>query len=149
MKLSFYYKLLLSVLAFVLSAKAYACENARLYVEDKPLCVEVATTPEALQKGLMFRTSMPQDAGMLFLFAHEKRAYMWMKNTFLSLDMLFIAADGRITKIVPHTEPESLDIIASDEEVSAVLELNAGTSEKLGFQTGMYIKHPFFEAENK
>lgn len=99
--------------------------------------VEIADTQPLRETGLMWRTSMPRYAGMLFLFDQENKLNMWMKNTYLPLDMLFIrksddVAGGVVAKIARKTKPLSLDMIPSDEKVIAVLELNGGLCDKLG-----------------
>jgi hypothetical protein len=94
--------------------------------------VEVARTPEEQEKGLMFRTSLPADGGMLFPFPKPKIASFWMQNTVIPLDMIFVRADGSIDRIAENTIPESLEPVVSGGEVAAVLELAGGTSAKLG-----------------
>ena len=108
------------------------------------LTVEIARTAAQQAQGLMFRRRMAADAGMLFLHAAPRRARMWMKNTYIPLDMLFIAPDGRIDQIVERTTPHSLETIVSDNPVSAVLELNAGTASRLGLKPGDRLVHPAF-----
>ncbi len=94
--------------------------------------VEVARTPEEQEKGLMFRTSLPEKGGMLFPFAKPRYASFWMKNTLIPLDMVFIRTDGSIDRIAENTIPENLEPVVSGGEVSAVLELAGGTAAKLG-----------------
>lgn len=96
--------------------------------------VEVARTPEAQAKGLMFRTSLPVDGGMLFPFARPRFASFWMKNTLIPLDMIFIRADGSIDRIAENTIPENLEPVVSGGEVTAVLELAGGTAARLGIE---------------
>ncbi len=106
--------------------------------------VELADTSEKRARGLMYRRQMPQGRGMLFDFGHDKLIMMWMKNTFLPLDMVFIDGNGRIVNIVRNTRPLSLDIIESGAKVRAVLELNAGTTGRLGIKTGDRVRHRIF-----
>ena len=106
--------------------------------------VELVRSREDMQKGLMFRRTLAEDRGMLFDFQTPQQISMWMKNTYLSLDMLFIRADGTIARIAADTEPLSTAIIASGEPVLAVLELNAGTAAKLGLRSGDRVEHPLF-----
>ncbi|MGE5546219.1 MAG: DUF192 domain-containing protein [Solirubrobacterales bacterium] len=106
--------------------------------------VEVATTDEQLAQGLMFRKSMPADAGMLFDFRAERPVSMWMKNTLIPLDMVFIAADGRIAGVAERTVPMSTTVISSPGAVRAVLELNGGTASRLGIHAGDRVHHPLF-----
>jgi len=94
--------------------------------------VEVARTDEEQDRGLMFRTSLPADGGMIFPFAKPRIGSFWMKNTLIPLDMLFIRADGSIDRIAENTIPESLEPVVSGGEVSAVLELAGGTAARLG-----------------
>ena len=106
--------------------------------------VEVARTDEEQRLGLMFRTSLPQDRGMLFVYDPPQEITMWMRNTRIPLDMVFIAADGRVLRIARETEPYSLDVIASKGTAAAVLEINGGLSQKLGIQPGDQVRHPAF-----
>ena len=98
--------------------------------------VEVARTSAQRAQGLMFRTALAPDAGMLFIYDPPREMAMWMRNTILSLDMLFIAADGRITRIVANTTPMSEATIESRGPVGAVLELVAGSAKRLGIRSG-------------
>lgn len=106
--------------------------------------VEVARTPEQQTVGLMFRDHVPEDGGMLFDWGSPRESSMWMKNTLVSLDMLFITADGRIHRIAERTIPHSLAPIASRGPVRATLELAAGTVERLGIRVGDRVEHPIF-----
>jgi uncharacterized membrane protein (UPF0127 family) len=98
--------------------------------------VEVAATPDEQETGLMFRTSVPSDGGMVFVWNGERDSQMWMKNTLVPLDMVFIGADGTIRAIVENTVPESLAIIDSQVAVHATLELAAGTTARLDIRVG-------------
>lgn len=106
--------------------------------------VEVADEPAERTQGLMFRTEMAADAGMLFEYPAPQTITMWMRNTYLPLDMLFIASDGRILNIAKRTVPESLQTIPSAAPAIAVLELNAGTTDRLGIAAGDRVLHAFF-----
>lgn len=106
--------------------------------------VEVADTPEAREKGLMHRTSMPRDQGMLFDFGRTDVVEMWMKNTYIPLDMIFIRADGVIASVAQNTTPHSLSIISSQTPVRAVLELNGGLAGELGIKPGDRLVKPRF-----
>jgi len=109
--------------------------------------VELAVTPQQRSQGLMYRRNMLPDAGMLFDFGRQPtRASMWMRNTFIPLDMLFIKADGEIESIAARTVPHSLETISSDGPVRGVLELNGGTADRLGIKPGDRVEHPIFEA---
>jgi uncharacterized membrane protein (UPF0127 family) len=108
--------------------------------------IEEARTPEQMAQGLMFRRSMAADAGMLFEYPKQQLATFWMKNTLIPLDMLFIAADGRIATIHQRAVPLSTAPISSEVPVLAVLELNGGTVERLGLKPGDRVLHPFFQS---
>jgi len=107
--------------------------------------VEIADTDGTRAKGLMFRRSLPDDRGMLFLYDRAEPIGMWMRNTYISLDMIFLTADGRAHKIARATEPFSEQVIRSDGPVSAVLELKAGTADRLGLKAGDRVCHDFFK----
>lgn len=98
--------------------------------------VEIARTPEERAQGLMNREHMEEDAGMLFVFEQPGERYFWMKDTPLSLDIIFIDETGEILRIAAATTPFSEKIIPSRGEALYVLEVLAGTSEKLGFDVG-------------
>jgi len=106
--------------------------------------VEMADTDERRTLGLMYRTSMAADAGMLFDFKSDKPVSMWMRNTRIPLDMLFITRDGRVLNIAQRTVPFTEHSIPSDGPVRAVLELNGGTAERLGLKAGDRVIHPMF-----
>lgn len=108
--------------------------------------VEIADDPSETAEGLMFRESMPMDHGMLFDFGESRPVQMWMKNTPLSLDMVFIAPDGTVTRIAEHTEPYSEAIIDSGGLVSHVLEINAGVSRLIGLKPGDRFEQRHFAA---
>lgn len=107
--------------------------------------VEIAETNEQRAQGLMFRREMAADAGMLFLFGGSEVRAMWMKNTLIPLDMLFIDETGKIVRIAERTVPYSERAITSGGPVSAVLELNAGTASRLVIKPGDRVRHPAFE----
>jgi uncharacterized membrane protein (UPF0127 family) len=106
--------------------------------------VEIATTEEEKQTGLMYRKELADGKGMLFDFNPEQEVSMWMKNTYVSLDMIFIRADGRILRIAENTEPMSTKIISSRGPARAVLEVVAGTAQKYGIRAGDRVGHPLF-----
>jgi uncharacterized membrane protein (UPF0127 family) len=106
--------------------------------------VEMATTEEEKQTGLMHRKELADGKGMLFDFSPEQQISMWMKNTYISLDMIFIRADGRILRIAENTEPLSTKIISSGGLAKGVLEVIAGTAQKYGIQPGDRVAHPLF-----
>ncbi len=101
--------------------------------------LEIADTPEKQAKGLMYRSKLASDKGMLFLFddTHHQPIAMWMKNTYIPLDMLFLSKDKTIIAIYENAIPLSLKIISPTQEfVSAVIELNAGQIKKHGIKIG-------------
>jgi uncharacterized protein len=106
--------------------------------------VELAETPAQMEQGLMFRTSLAPDAGMLFDFKRPTVATMWMKNTLIPLDMLFVDATGHIVNIVERTVPESDAIVSAAAPVRAVIELNGGTTARLGIAPGDRVLYPIF-----
>ena len=103
--------------------------------------IELAVSQPQQSQGLMFRQAMAADAGMLFVHPRDGMRTMWMRNTFIPLDMLFIRADGSIAHIVERTIPQSLKTISSRQPVKAVLELNAGTVRRLGIKKGDQVAH--------
>ena len=109
--------------------------------------VEVADKPAERARGLMFRASLAPDAGMLFDFGDTEPVHMWMKNTYIPLDMLFIRADGSIARVAENTEPFSLAAVSSGEPVRFVLEVAGGTASRLGIKRGDAVRHPLIPAE--
>jgi uncharacterized membrane protein (UPF0127 family) len=107
--------------------------------------VEVARNEGERSQGLMYRRSMAADHGMLFDFGRVEPVAMWMQNTYLPLDMLFIRSDGTIARIAANTEPLSTRTIPSGEPVLGVLELNAGTASRMGIKPGDRVEHPMFK----
>ena len=133
----------------------------RLFAQDAPLSkiepltiategdavmftVEIADTEELRERGLMFRQRLPEDRGMLFDFQEPRPVAMWMKNTYIPLDMLFIRKDGTIAYIAENTVPQSLDTIGITEPVLAVLELAGGVTKKHGIRAGDKVYHRLF-----
>ncbi|AVT81438.1 DUF192 domain-containing protein [Rhodopseudomonas palustris] len=108
--------------------------------------VEIATTDQEREVGLMYRKSLPDGQGMLFDFRPEQQVSMWMKNTYIPLDMIFIRGDGTILRIAENTEPLSTRIIASGGPVAGVLEVSGGTAKKLGIAAGDRVAHPLFKS---
>jgi uncharacterized protein len=106
--------------------------------------VELADTAEKRAVGLMHRPSMPTESGMLFDFKTDAPVAMWMRNTRIPLDMLFITRDGRIANIAERTVPYSETTIPSKGPVRAVLELNGGTAARLKIRPGDRVDHPMF-----
>ncbi len=106
--------------------------------------VEVARNEKDRARGLMFRRSLPQDHGMLFLFENERPIAMWMKNTYISLDMVFVSRKGRVTSIARGAIPLSEAVIPSGGPVYAVIELAAGAADAIGLSVGDLVRHPGF-----
>jgi uncharacterized membrane protein (UPF0127 family) len=109
---------------------------------DHAFTVEVVDTPEGRQRGLMYRTSLDPDAGMLFDFFDSGEVSFWMRNTFIPLDMLFIRADGTIANIHVNAVPHDVTGIPSDGPVRFVLEIPGGRSVELGIKAGDTVEHP-------
>jgi len=107
--------------------------------------VEIARSERQKAQGLMFRRSLARGKGMLFPYQTPAVLTMWMRNTFIPLDMLFIHADGRIHRIEERTEPLSERVISSGAPVNAVLELAGGEAERLGIRPGDRVEHAHFE----
>jgi len=106
--------------------------------------VELAETPAQMEQGLMFRSSLAPDAGMLFDFKRPTMATMWMRNTLIPLDMLFVDAKGAIVDITERAVPESDAIISAAVPVRAVIELNGGTAARLGIASGDRVLYAIF-----
>jgi len=104
--------------------------------------VEIADEQEEREVGLMFREDLPQDQGMLFDFGTDRMVSMWMRNTPLSLDMVFINRAGTVVRVAQNTTPFSANIISSGEPVRYVLELNAGVASGNGIRSGDKVMHP-------
>ena len=109
------------------------------------LQVALADEPGERRIGLMFRAELPPGEGMLFDFGEVRQVSMWMKNTYISLDMIFVKNDGTIESIVRETETRSLESIPSIGPVRAVLELKAGAADRLGLKPGDQLVHPMFD----
>ena len=107
--------------------------------------VEIAASEAARESGLMRRRFMPADRGMLFEFDREAPVSFWMKNTYIPLDMIFIARDGSVTRIAANAEPLSEAIVPSGGPCVAVLELNGGAAARVGLKVGDKVRHPFFK----
>jgi uncharacterized membrane protein (UPF0127 family) len=141
--------LLLLAAAAVLAQPARAFESGTLAIRSHDgtvhnFLIELARTPDERAQGLMFRKEMDPQAGMLFDFGEEQPIAMWMKNTFIPLDMLFIDPQGRIINIAERTVPHSLDPVAAAAPARAVLELNGGTASRLGIRPGDRVVFPIF-----
>jgi uncharacterized protein len=109
--------------------------------ERRVFTVWLADNPARQAQGLMFVRSLPPLRGMLFVHAEPRPLSMWMKNTYIALDMVFIGADGHIQQIIANTKPHSEDLIRSKKPALAVLELAAGEAERLGLRAGQRVQH--------
>ena len=109
-----------------------------------PLTVEVAETQEQRSFGLQFRRQLASDRGMLFNFGKPQPIFMWMKNTLIPLDMVFIDEKGKVTGVAANTTPLSLEVIPSGAPVLGVLEIAAGNAARLGIAKGSLIRHRIF-----
>ncbi len=131
-----------------IGAEARAAEFQPLEIVTKSgvqvFTVEIAKTEQERATGLMYRKELPEGQGMLFDFSPEQQVSMWMKNTFIPLDMIFVRSDGRILRIAENTEPQSEKIIPSGGLVKGVIELAGGTAKKLGIAPGDRVGHPLF-----
>lgn len=107
--------------------------------------VEVARTPKERERGLMERRSMPRDQGMMFDFHMEQPVSMWMKNTYIPLDMIFVSQQGRVTGVAENTVPMSETIIPSGPPAYAVIEFNAGVAHDIGLKAGDEVRHSAFK----
>jgi uncharacterized protein len=111
------------------------------------LSAEIADNEELRQRGLMFRHILPPDQAMLFDFETPRPAAMWMKNTYMSLDMLFVREDGTIAALAENTVPKSLDTISVQEPVRGVVELAAGTVKRLSIHKNDKVFHRIFKTK--
>lgn len=110
--------------------------------------VELAISSRQQAQGLMHRTEMDKDAGMLFVFDRESKRSFWMKNTLIPLDMLFISKDGTIHHIHHNARPQDLTSITSERDSLAVLEINGGMADKIGITEGDTIIYSTFKNEH-
>ena len=148
------------VLAWLLALPACAVDRLD-GLELQPLAVEtaegarhellvyVARTDEQKRTGLMFVEALPPDRGMLFTYDPPRSVSIWMKNTLIPLDVLFVRSDGIIERIAARAEPLSERRHESGGDVGAVLELNGGTTETLGIRAGDRLLHPWFSRSDR
>lgn len=111
--------------------------------------VELAVTPREREQGLMNRQEMADDKGMLFAFGETRQVFMWMKNTYIPLDMLFIGKDGKVRAIKENAEPLSEAIIDSQGPIDYVLELTGGTVKRLGIRSGNRVQNELMDSLRK
>ncbi len=108
------------------------------------LTVELADDPEEVRTGMMFRTAIGDDEGMLFDMGRAREAFFWMHNTLIPLDIIFIAEDGRIHRIAANSAPLSDALIPSQGTTLGVLEIGGGRAQALGIHVGDLVRHPLF-----
>ena len=132
-------------------ADAMRRETLTLVTKGGPVVIDIEATetPEEMQRGLMFRTHLAEKAGMLFTYDQPREVGMWMENTHIPLDMVFIRADGIVHRIEAWTEPFSRKTISSRGDVLACLELAGGAAEQLGLKPGDRVEHPAFKPGKK
>jgi uncharacterized membrane protein (UPF0127 family) len=127
-------------------ARADGLQNLTIHSAsgDHVFMVEIAATEQTRETGLMNRRFMPKDRGMLFEFERDEPVAFWMKNTYIPLDMVFIARNGKVTRVAADAEPLNESIIPSGGPCAAVLELNGGVAAAIGVKPGDLVSHPFF-----
>ena len=153
-------RFVLTVLAalWLATGLAQAQEPMRLPVDAAPLVfdtpqgevvfdLEVADDPDERSRGLMFRTDMPDNRGMIFVYGDDRRISMWMANTPRSLDMVFLDAAGTVNAVVEATEPFSHTVISPPVLSRYVVELNAGVARARGITPGAEARHPLIAAQ--
>lgn len=147
---------LVAVLVLILgAATAQAdtteCRNDRVDLRgdwgQTQFTIELADTPAARGRGLMFRETMPRGAGMLFVYEQPQRASFWMKNTLIPLDMIFVDRTGHVTRVHSGAVPGDLTPIDGGPGVFAVLEINATLAARYGIAPGSELRHPVFSGE--
>jgi uncharacterized membrane protein (UPF0127 family) len=142
---------LLMVAASILASPALSMrrENMTLHTARgaQVVSVEITETVEEKAKGLMFRTKLADNEGMLFSYDRPQEITMWMRNTLIPLDMVFIRPNGVVHRIEAWTRPLSEAIVASQGDVSACLELAGGAAERMGLRPGDRIEHAIFASK--
>jgi uncharacterized protein len=127
---------------FMFIPVTHAMEQITLLLNNHAFYLEVPISMKEYSQGLMYRHHLAESTGMIFLFDEKdvSKPAMWMKNTYISLDMIFIGSDYRIACILEHTQPLSLTVLSCEEPAIAVIELNAGEARKFRMIKGMEIK---------
>lgn len=147
MSKAFFFLLFLIPLPGVSAAVDFPVDHLTIVGADgrgHDFTVEVATTREQLMQGLMFRRTLAHDAGMIFDFGQTKPVSMWMKNTLIPLDMIFVGADGIVTGVAERAIPQSTEIISSPGPVRAVIEVDGGQAQADGIKAGDKVLFPVF-----
>ncbi|WP_095380880.1 DUF192 domain-containing protein [Henriciella pelagia] len=143
--------LIAAAAALPLCALSQSLETGNLTIDTgeqtHAFSIEIADEPEEISFGLMERESLDPDAGMLFDFGNPREPSMWMKNTLIPLDMLFVSSDGTIQMIARNTVPGSRRTISPGMPVKGVLEINGGRAAELGIEPGDTVNHPIFQTD--
>ena len=152
MRLSFKAGLMATaLLLFAASTAAADCRVDRVDLRQSgghvSFTVEIADDPEKRARGLMFRESLPQFSGMLFVNEVPQTASFWMRNTLIPLDLLFLDARGVVQHIHENAIPLDETAIPGGDDILAVLEINGGLSAMLGLRPGAHMKHPAFGSD--
>jgi uncharacterized protein len=121
-------------------ASAFGLRTANLRISGAPLTVEIADTPQALENGLMFRTSLPEDRGMLFVFDEPRKATFWMKNTKIPLSIAFIDSGGSILEIKSMSAFDETVVPSASDQVAFALEVNQGWFDRHKISAGASIE---------
>ena len=144
--------LLIALCLVGVACDAWAASLQQLEIATKSgpraFLVEMATTEDEKNIGLMNRSELPDGRGMLFDFSPPQLVSMWMKDTLIPLDIIFIQADGRILRVAQNTEPLSTFAIPSGGVVKGVLEVIGGTAKKYGIGSGDRVRHPLFDGDH-
>lgn len=142
--------LVIALFTVIFWTQAPAAELEKLRIERSggaaiPFRVEVVDTPATRARGLMHRKKIAADYGMLFHFQHAAPVSFWMKNTLISLDMIFAGPDGRIHRIHHRAQPGDLTMRGSEQPTRGVLEIRGGLAKRLGIREGDYLRHQIFK----
>jgi uncharacterized membrane protein (UPF0127 family) len=125
----------------LVSSKATASESQLSIANKLSLNIKIADNDSARMKGLMFVKNLPENEGMLFIMEDEAQVNMWMKNTYIPLDMIFVNSNKEIVSMAENTKPLSTEIISSKNKVKYVLEINGGLAKKSGLKIGDKINY--------
>ena len=134
--------LIVSLLIYCCFTTKATASESRLSIANKlSLNIKIADNDSARMKGLMFVKNLPENEGMLFIMEDEAQVNMWMKNTYIPLDMIFINSNKEIVSMAENTKPLSTEIISSKNKVKYVLEINGGLAKKSGLKIGDKINY--------
>lgn len=129
------------ITVLLVSSKATARESQLSISNKLSLNIKIADNDSARMKGLMFVKNLPENEGMLFIMEDEAQVNMWMKNTYIPLDMIFVNSNKEIVSMAENTKPLSTEIISSKNKVKYVLEINGGLAKKSGLKIGDKINY--------